>query len=186
MIGRFLRELLPRKPHSAPRRQIAARPRCTTMRPSLELLESRLVPSGFAVSAGGLGADAGLAVATDRAGDVYVAGYISASGATFDAITHGIHLTSSGGQDGFVAKFAKTTGQCLWAESLGGQYDDKATALAVDARGDVYVTGYINSTASLPPGTVPPATSPISIGGQVVLPNAATVVGGNAYVAVPS
>jgi hypothetical protein len=36
------------------------------VRPRLEQLEDRLTPSAFAVSAGGL------AVATDRVGDVYV------------------------------------------------------------------------------------------------------------------
>jgi hypothetical protein len=178
MLGHFFQKQLFKTSVPGPKRPAAARSRRHAVRLSLERLEDRLTPSGFAVGAGGLGADAGLAVATDRAGDVYVAGFISASGANFDAITHEIRLTSSGGQDGFVAKFAKNSGQCLWAESLGGQYDDQATALAVDARGDVYVTGFINRTAQL--GT---PNSPIEINGQVVLPNAATAYFGNSFVA---
>jgi hypothetical protein len=150
------------------------------VRPRLERLEDRSLPSGFAVSAGGTGADAGLAVAADRAGDVYVAGYLSAAGATFDAITHEVHLSSAGGTDGFVAKY-NPDGQLLWAVSLGGQYDDQATAIAVDPLGDVYVTGFINRTFQLDT-----PNSPVQFGAplnQLVLPGAATAYFGNAFVA---
>jgi hypothetical protein len=168
-----------RKLVSRSKRQASARPARRVVRPRLELLEDRWVPSGFAVRAGGPGADAGLAVAADPAGNVYVAGYISAAGATFDAITHEVHLSSAGGTDGFVAKYTPN-GRLLWAETLGGQYDDQATAIAVDPSGDVYVTGFLNRTFQL---NTP--NSPVQVGAplnQTVLASAATAYYGNAFV----
>jgi hypothetical protein len=148
-------------------------------RPRLEQLEDRCVPAGFAVSAGGTGADSGLAVAADAARNVYVAGSIAAAGATFDAITHGVHVASAGGNDGFAAKYSPG-GVLRWAVSVGGAYDDEATAIAVDPLGDVYVTGFINRTFQLNT-----SSTSVQIGAplnQTVLPSAATAYYGNAFV----
>jgi hypothetical protein len=142
--------------------------------PLLELLEDHRLLSVWAVSAGGPLADAGLSVATDDAGNVYVAGYTN--GADFNAFSHPIHLAGLGGQDGFVARFAKGTGKCDWVVPLGGQYTDAATALAVDHNGHVFVTGFFNGDG------VGQGTSAAYFG-QVVLPSAPLSLYGNAFVA---
>lgn len=56
-------------------------------------------------------------------------------------------LTSSGGSDIYVARFTQQA-QVVWAQKAGGSGDDRATALAVSATGDVYVTGWFTGTAT--------------------------------------
>jgi hypothetical protein len=143
--------------------------------PRIERLEDRHLLSGLAVSAGGPLADAGLSVATDDAGNVYVAGYTTGPSA-FNAFSNPIQLPGLGGQDGFVARFAKGTGKCDWLVPLGGQYTDAATAVAVDHNGHVFVTGFFNGNG------VGQGTSPAYFG-QVVLPNAPLSLYGNTFVA---
>jgi len=46
--------------------------------------------------------------------------------------------------DAFVAKINAATGKVLWATYLGGDTNDGGTGIAVDAQGNVYVTGYTN------------------------------------------
>src|SRR5262245_1065477 len=40
----------------------------------------------------------------------------------------------------------------LWAKSLGGTDDDRATSLVVDAAGNVYATGWFLGTVDFDPG----------------------------------
>ena len=58
-----------------------------------------------------------------------------------------IALTTAGGYDVFVAKLS-STGDWLWARRAGGSSADRARDIAVNASGDVFVTGYYHSTAS--------------------------------------
>lgn len=55
-------------------------------------------------------------------------------------------LTSSGGQDIYVAKF-NSSGTVLWAVRNGGVGDESGTAVAVDANNNVYVAGNFSSTS---------------------------------------
>jgi hypothetical protein len=75
-------------------------------------------------------------VAVDADGNVYVTGEAPSTG----SMTGGFDATPNGGQDGFVVKFSPT-GQFLWGTFFGGNYDDMGTDIAVDADGNVYVTG---------------------------------------------
>ncbi len=76
-------------------------------------------------------------IAVDASGYVYVAGYFE--GTMYLSKT--IYLTSTGDNDGFVAKF-DSTGECQWAN-----IQDRSTklgqieGLAVDAEGNSYVIG---------------------------------------------
>jgi hypothetical protein len=71
---------------------------------------------------------------------VYVTGYFESDSLTLDSIT----LRSAGGQDIFVVKY-DPNGKVLWARSAGGRNDDYGASIAVDASGNVYVTGYFES-----------------------------------------
>jgi hypothetical protein len=100
---------------------------------------------GFAARAGGTGANAGLAIATDNEGNIYVAGQFQGP-ADFPAATAMITLPGFGHANAFVAKYS-SAGQVLWVRALGGPFTDKATGIAVDALGNVYVTGTFQGTA---------------------------------------
>jgi hypothetical protein len=91
---------------------------------------------------GGSGTDAGAAVAVTKYGDRYVTGSFSST-ASFG----GKSLTSAGGADIFLAKYA-TGGRLLWLIQAGGSGDDAASSLALDPAGNAYVTGWFVGTAS--------------------------------------
>lgn len=108
---------------------------------------SKVGPSGDAIwstSAFGNGSNQGLDVAVDTDGNVYICGFFSGT-INFGG---GISLTSSGGQDMFVAKYS-STGFISWARSGGSSTNaDRANALAVDNSGNVYVTGEFSGSAN--------------------------------------
>ncbi|UOQ52239.1 hypothetical protein [Hymenobacter cellulosivorans] len=73
--------------------------------------------------------------AVDGTGSLYTTGYFSGT-ISFGNTT----LTSAGDFDIYVAKMSPS-GSWLWAVRGGGSGSDKAQALALDATGNVYVTG---------------------------------------------
>ena len=115
----------------------------------------------WAVRIGGSGEDYGYAVAVDAAGNALVTGDF-AGRVTFATSPTTISLNSAGISDVFVAKFAAANGKALWASSAGGTGNDVGTGVAVDAAGDVLVTGDFAGTATF--GTSPTATSLTSAG----------------------
>ena len=73
---------------------------------------------GLAVQGGNEDVTSGNAVATDAAGNVYVAGTFEDTltlGSGADTLT----LTGNGSSDGFVAKYS-AGGALIWAQALGG------------------------------------------------------------------
>jgi hypothetical protein len=94
----------------------------------------------FGTYLGGAGPDAGYAIATATDGSIYVAGETSSY--NFPVATP--FQTARGGQDAFVAKLTGA-GALVYSTYLGGQYGDKAAAIAVDASGAAYVTGATES-----------------------------------------
>jgi hypothetical protein len=80
------------------------------------------------------------AVAADPDGHSLVAGHFQGNldaGATT--------LTNRGSYDGFVAKL-DPDGNLLWTVQVGGLFDDRVNALAVDAEGDAYLAGHFMDT----------------------------------------
>lgn len=112
---------------------------------------------------GGSGEDRVLAVATDSAGDAYVAGVTKSPNLL---TTSGVLQPAPGGSsttgDGFVAKLNPSGSQALYSTYLGGSGDDQANGIAVDSAGDAFVTG---STTSPDFHTVNPLQSAIDQGG---------------------
>ncbi len=82
--------------------------------------------STWARTWGGAQSDSNSAVATDSAGNVYIAGSTSSFGA--------------GGQDVLLLKY-DSTGNLVWAKTWGGSGDEAGNGVAVDSSGNVYVTG---------------------------------------------
>jgi len=92
--------------------------------------------------------DYGNAVAVDASGNVIV------TGAFYGAVSFGGGtLTSAGGYDLYVAALS-STGAHLWSKRFGGAGDDYAYGVAVDASGNVVVTGAYQGTVNFGGGSL--------------------------------
>lgn len=96
--------------------------------------------------------DSALALTTDASGNVFVAGQ------TASEISAG--MTHAGGTDAYLTKL-DSSGTHVWDKQFGGTGNDRATAVAVDGSGNIYVAGekdgnailrrYVDSDASQTP-----------------------------------
>ncbi|WP_165699391.1 SBBP repeat-containing protein [Hymenobacter jejuensis] len=116
---------------------------------SSDVFVAKLNPSGqwqWAVKAGGLADDRSNCIAVDGAGNAVVTGYFLSPSSLFGLS----NLTNSGplGVDLFVAKL-NPEGEWQWAAKADGTADDTGRGLAVDASGNVLVTGYFLSPSAL-------------------------------------
>ncbi len=98
----------------------------------------------FSTYLGGTGNDAGYAIGSDTAGNVYVAGHTQSSdfpapGTSFQTNLHGL-------TDAFVARFTPD-GTLSYSSYFGGEGDDIATSLAVTPAGSVYLAGTTTSAS---------------------------------------
>ena len=93
---------------------------------------------------GGSGVDELLAVTTDSNGNVYVLG--STTSADFPTTAGAFMRTLKGPSDAVVVKLRGDGTGLLWSTYLGGTGDESGRAIAVDAAGNVYVTGNTGST----------------------------------------
>ena len=85
---------------------------------------------------GSSGGEEGCGIAVDASGNVYVTGY---SDATWGSPVSGFSGDSE--SDAFVAKL-NSGGVLQWNTFLGSSGDEEGYGIAVDASGNVYVTGY--------------------------------------------
>ena len=92
---------------------------------------------------GGSGADAGLGLAADPFGALYLSGSYSGT-AYFD----GNSLVTPQGPDAFVAKLS-VDGNFLWALEGGGVANDSATSIAANQAGHVFVAGLFAQSARI-------------------------------------
>ena len=100
---------------------------------------------------GGTAADWALFTAKCPSGtDVYTTGYFSGSG-DFDPGTGVATLTSAGLDDVFISKL-DSSGNFVWAKSLGGANGDYGSSIATDVAGNVYTTGHFQVMADFDPG----------------------------------
>jgi hypothetical protein len=112
---------------------------------------TKLAPSGttliYSTYLGGSGDDQGHGIAVDASGNVLLTGATNST----DFPTVNALQSSFGGEgarqkgDAFVAKLDSTGTTLLYSTYLGGSEDDEGNAIAVDGKGNSYVTGYTNS-----------------------------------------
>jgi Bacterial Ig-like domain (group 3)/Beta-propeller repeat len=106
----------------------------------------KLNPAGsallYSTYLGGSGADYGYGIAVDNTGNAYVIGYTQ----SLDFPTmKPLQGTNSGLGDAYVAKINSTGSALIYSTYLGGNGADFGYAIAVDAAGNAYVTGYTES-----------------------------------------
>ncbi len=104
----------------------------------------------WARSFGGNSFDEGQSIAVDFSGNVYTTGYFQVT-VDFDPSTGTFNLISEGSHDVFVQKL-DSSGNFIWAKSLGSVVDDVGYSITLDASGNVYTTGYFYGFVDFDPG----------------------------------
>ena len=89
-------------------------------------------------------------IKTDVSGNVYTTGQFNGT-ADFDPGVGVFNLTSVGSYDVFISKL-DSSGNFVWAKSMGGAGPDQPSSITTDASGNVYTTGYFQFTADFDPG----------------------------------
>lgn len=115
-----------------------------------------------ALGIGNPGNEAAQAVKVDASGNIYLSGWYQLD----DLIVGSDTLVSLGGLDGFVTKL-DANGNPLWATSVGGTLNDQAYGLATDASGNVFVTGYFQSSLMVLGSVIVSNTSPNGVSGDI-------------------
>jgi hypothetical protein len=113
---------------------------------SRDAFVTKLDPSGnflWAKNFGGTGSfDLGQSLAVDAAGNMF------ASGTYQNSIKFGtMTLTSAGSNDIYVVSL-DTSGNVVWAKSMGGTGDDEGFSIAIDGSDNVYTTGIFSGMAT--------------------------------------
>jgi gliding motility-associated-like protein len=106
----------------------------------------------WAKSIGGTLKDNSYGIALDPSGNVYVTGSFNGT-SDFDPSAAVTNLTSAGFTDLYILKL-DTDGNFVWAKSIGGNsFDgDESFAIATDAAGNVFTTGYFTEKVDFDPG----------------------------------
>ena len=106
----------------------------------------KLDPSGttvlFSTFIGGSANDEGHSIVLDGQGNIVVAGFTSS--ANFPVV-NGAQGKIGGNQDAFLLKLNNSGTAILYSTFLGGDLDDRALGVALDAAGATYVTGMASS-----------------------------------------
>jgi len=112
---------------------------------SIDFFIAKYSPSGtltWIKSIGSTNSEYAFAIRTDMNGNSYVAGKFNTS-----TIIGGVPLTAVGQDDIFIAKF-DSAGTVVWAKNAGSTSSDYAKGIALDATGNIYITGNFSGTAT--------------------------------------
>jgi hypothetical protein len=102
------------------------------------------------IGLGGSSADDSKSIAVDGSGNTYVVGEFQGT-ADFDPGAGTTNLSSAGNSDVFIAKY-DTSGDLVWAKSVGGSDSDGSRSIDLDSSGNPYVTGFFGGTVDFDPG----------------------------------
>lgn len=103
----------------------------------------------WAANMGGAWDDYGTAINVDGQGNVYTTGHFM-NNADFDPSITNYNLSAIGLFDVFVSKL-NSTGDFLWAKSIGASGYDGGKDILTDSSGNVYITGFYRHTVDFDP-----------------------------------
>ncbi len=93
---------------------------------------------------GGSGHDIGYGIAVDGSGRAYITGYTDSKNFP---VVNAIQPTKVAFADVIISEFNASGSALIFSTYLGGSsYDDQGNSIAVDSAGNMYVTGYTQST----------------------------------------
>ena len=101
-------------------------------------------------SFGNISVEKGLDITLDNSGNIYAVGQFTGT-VDFDPGPGVFNLYSNGDYDLFICKLT-SSGNLVWAKSMGGLGVDLGGSIAVDDLNNVYTTGYFQSTVDFDPG----------------------------------
>lgn len=104
----------------------------------------------WAKSFGGGPEERGTSITVDTTGNVYITGSFKGT-VDFDPGAATNNLTATGTADVFILKL-DTSGNFIWAKSIGGNSIVNATSISIDTLGNVYTVGLFLGTADFDPG----------------------------------
>ena len=117
---------------------------------SLMVLQLQAQTFSFVKQLGGPSNDVGYAIAVDASGNQYTTGSFSGT-ADFQEGPGTYNLTSQGSDDIFISK-RDAGGNLVWAKQMGGPTGEYGRSIAVDANGNVCITGSFTGTIDFDPG----------------------------------
>ncbi len=98
----------------------------------------------FSTYLGGSSNDESLGMVLDSGGNIYLTG--STQSPNYPVTTSAYQSSLLGTTNAFVTKLAPDASQVLLSTFFGGNTTDQADALALDSAGNIYITGYTQST----------------------------------------
>ncbi|MDH7514543.1 MAG: T9SS type A sorting domain-containing protein [Bacteroidota bacterium] len=117
----------------------------TALKGTSDAFVAKFSPSGarlWGTYYGGPGEEAGLGVATDNNGFIALSGWTTSM---TDIATVGAHQSSYQlNRDAFLIRLSGN-GSLQWGTYFGGAFRDEASAVAMDAAGDIFITGTTES-----------------------------------------
>lgn len=105
----------------------------------------------WAKNMGGTVADEARSIAIDSMGNVYTVGKFQGT-CDFDP-GNGIHNITGVGQDNMFISKLDADGKFVWAKTITGNDAEAAYSVTIDAKGNIYTTGYFNGTVDFDPGS---------------------------------
>ncbi|MGB3948119.1 MAG: T9SS type A sorting domain-containing protein [Bacteroidia bacterium] len=121
---------------------------------SVDIVVSKLDALGnliWAKQIGGTGSEYAPCIVVNSAGNVYISGTFSET-ADIDPNTGTSNLISTGSQDIFIAEL-NSSGNLLWANSIGGVGSDVPTFLTIDSTDAIYSIGYFSGNVDFDPNS---------------------------------
>lgn len=97
----------------------------------------------FSTYFGGSGNDRGFGIALDASGNIYLTG--ASRSTDFPTTSSAFQISNHGQSDAFVTKLNPAGSAVLYSTFVGGSAVDQGNAIAVDASGDAFITGFTQS-----------------------------------------
>ncbi|MDZ4756511.1 MAG: T9SS type A sorting domain-containing protein [Bacteroidota bacterium] len=116
------------------------------------LIQAQTITLDWVKKIGGASFDEAYAVAVDPSGNIFIAGSFTGIVDFDPSPTKTFYITSASlSQDIFVCKL-DAKGNFIWAKGMGGDFEESALTMAVDAEGAVYAAGFFQDFGDFDPG----------------------------------